>query len=294
VTSGWRNRAETIFKPGRKIVRDLTVLDHLGGSRKVDIYLCRSRELDDVVACKVLRPEFRLDFSALAAVLHEGELLTRLRHPNVLEGYSVGLQPHPRIVMKHLTGQTLETTFFEGNHDAFQLSDFVEVASQIADGLTYLHGEGILHLDIKPTNIMYSDGHVTLFDLSVAKEFDPEEPFKDNAGTRDYMAPEQTTRGYVGYTTDVYGLGVVFYRLLTGGNMPYQTVEIASDEPDENPTKQLDYASPPVPPSEVNSSIPLEISDIAMRALALDSKDRYGTPAEFKAALHRAASLTVR
>ncbi len=67
----------------------------------------------------------------------------------------------------------------------------------------------------------------------MAKEFDPEEPLKDNAGTRDYMAPEQTARQYVGYATDVYGLGVVLYRLFTGGKLLHGTGEVESDETDE-------------------------------------------------------------
>jgi serine/threonine protein kinase len=283
--AGWQNRTNEYYGSGWELDDDLTVLDHIGGTRKVDIYLCKSERLDERVACKVLRPEFRLDFSALEAVQREGELLMRLRHENVVAGYATELLPDPRIAMQYLTGQTLSDALFRGNYEAFALGDVVSIASQLADGLTYLHAQGILHLDVKTSNARYSDGHVTLIDLSVAKEFDPEEPFKDNAGTRDYMAPEQTAREYVGYATDVYGLGVVFYRLLTGGEMPYGTVEVESDETDEPPTKQLDYDSPPVFPSEVNEDVPVEISEVAMRAVALDPEDRYATPAEFKAAL---------
>jgi prepilin-type processing-associated H-X9-DG protein len=65
------------------------------------------------------------------------------------------------------------------------------MAARIADGLTYLHQQGILHLDVKTSNVMYLDGHATSFDFSVAKKIDPEQPFIDNAGTRDCMAPEQ-------------------------------------------------------------------------------------------------------
>ena len=134
---------------------------------------------------------------------------------------------------------------------------------------------------------MYSDGHLTLFDLSVAKEFDPAHPFRDNAGTRDYMAPEQARRERVGYATDVYGLGVVFYQLLTGGRMPYPTVEQPSDE-DASGKKRVDYDSPLAPPGQFDPNIPVGIDAVAVKALALYISERYQTPADFKAALDAA------
>ena len=278
-------KREPVLKPGDQLDGDLTVLEHIGGTRKVDIYLCRSRSIGEQVACKVLRPEFRIDINALQAVLHEGNMLLGLRHPNVVAGYKVELEPDPTVVMQLLGGQTLSTAIFEGNHKAFSVPDFVDIATQIADGLTYLHQQGILHLDVKTSNVMYLDGHATLFDLSVAKEFDPEKPFKDNAGTRNYMAPEQTRREYVGYHTDVYGLGVVFYRLLTNGELPYPVVDLPDpDNPDET-LRQLDYSVDPVPPGSSNTAVPRELGDIALKAIAKSADDRYRTPAEFKAAL---------
>ena len=291
MTSGRRRRRrEPAFEPGTRIDDDLTVIDHLGGSRKVDIYLCRSRRLQRRVACKVLRPEHRIDFSALEAVLREGELLARLKHPNVVEGYSVELEPHPRVVMQHLPGQTLSTALFEGNYRAFRLTDFTSIASQIADALTYLHGQGLLHLDVKPSNVMYHDGHATLFDLSVAREFDPAHPRRDNAGTRDYMAPEQTNRDHVGYATDVFGLGVVSYRLLTGGELPYPTVDRPDPDDEGETLRQLDYETAPIPPTASNPDVPDKVGDVVLTALAPSMKDRYPDPAEFKVALADAVS----
>lgn len=282
-----RRKRAPIMAPGGRLDADLTVVDHLGGSRKVDIYLCRSKQRQGLVACKVLRPEYRIDFSALEAVLREGELLTRLRHPNVVEGHAVELEPHPRIVMQHLPGQTLSTALFEGNYGAFRLVDFTNIAAQIADALTYLHGQGLLHLDVKPSNIMYHDGHATLFDLSVAREFDPARPRRDNAGTREYMAPEQTNREHVGYATDVFGLGVVFYRLLTGGELPYPTVDRPNPDEEGATVRQLDYGTPPRPPAQFNPAVLDGVSAVVLRALEPSPEDRFATPAQFKEALAR-------
>lgn len=274
-----------ILDPGYRIDKDLTVIGHLGGSRKVDIYICRSRRLKEIVACKVLRPEFCLDFSALEAVLEEGDILARLRHPNIIEGYGVELEEHPRIVMEYLRGQTLKDAFFGGNFAAFVLDDAVEAVLQIADALTYIHSQGFLHLDVKPSNIMYDDGHATLIDFSVAERFSPDKPLRDNAGTTEYMAPEQTYRREVGYATDVFGLGVVFYQLLTGGTLPYAKVEDQPKESESGPDVWLDYDTPPTPPSESHPEVPVRLNAVVLKAIEPDIDARYHSPAEFKEAL---------
>ena len=274
-----------IHDPGYRIDSDLTVTGHLGGSRKVDIYLCRSRKLKETVACKVLRPEFCLDFSALEAVLEEGDILAHLRHPNIIEGYGVELEEHPRVVMEYLRGQTLKDTFFGGNFDAFELDDAVAVIPQLADALTHTHAKGFLHLDVKPSNVMYHDGHATLIDFSVAERFSPDKPLRDNAGTTEYMAPEQTYRREVGYATDVFGLGVVSYQLLTGGTLPYAKVEDQPKESESGPDVWLDYDTPPKPPSESHPEVPAQLDAVVLKAIEPDIDARYQTPAEFKAAL---------
>jgi serine/threonine protein kinase len=248
------------------------------------------------VACKVLRPEYCIDFSSLEAVLQEGEMLCRLRHPNVVEGYSVELEDHPRISMEYLPGLTVRDTFFQDNYDAFDLSDAVAVVAQLADALSYVHREGYLHLDVKPSNVMYFDGEATLFDFSVAEPFSPDKPLKDNAGTTEYMAPEQTYRNEVGYATDVFGLGVVFYRLLTGGELPYRVVKrlLPGDDEDDEPTRQLDYEVRPRPPSELNPRVSPSLEAVVMKAVQPSMDDRFQSPADFRAALAGTRASAVR
>ena len=289
-----RRRSRTrydVFDDGFQLDSDLTVVDHLGGSRKVDIYLCQSESLDRHVACKVLRSEYLLDFSALEAVLGEGQMICELDHPNVIKGYRVELEPYPRIVMRYLQGQTLKDTFFTGNYKAFGVGDAVDVVDQLADGLTYLHKEGLVHLDVKPSNIMYHDGDVTLLDLSVAEEFSPDHPLRDNAGTTEYMAPEQTYRCQIGYATDVFGLAVVFYQLLASEKLPYPVVTRPLPDAEEA-TRQLNYDKPPRPPSEINPDVPPSIDEVVLKALHVDIDQRYQSPDEFQKALMDADDLS--
>lgn len=268
-----------VLEPDDMLDSDLRVVEHLGGSRKVDIYLCRSAARNGMVACKVLRPEYRIDFRSLRAVLREGELLLRLHHPNVVEGYRVDLEPDPRIVMQRLPGQTLSNAFFRGNYGAFRIRDFVNAATQIADALTYVHSQGLVHLDVKPSNLMYNDGHVTLFDFSLARDYEPGDRLRIDAGTTEYMAPEQTNLENIGHYTDVFGLGVVFYRLLTGGELPYPSIRREAN--DGTTERVLDYDAVPKHPSDLGTNVPRSIGDCALTAIAVGPDDRFADPQEF-------------
>ena len=94
-----------VLPSGAYLDDDLKVVEHLGGSRKVDIYLCKSKRLKRQVACKILREKYFSDGSVLRAIEREGQILQRMRHPNVIEGYAVEMEPDPRIVMQQLPGQ---------------------------------------------------------------------------------------------------------------------------------------------------------------------------------------------
>jgi eukaryotic-like serine/threonine-protein kinase len=277
-----------VLKSGTALDQDLTVVGHLGGSRKVDLYLCRSKRLEGIVAVKVLRPEFRLHFNSLDAIREEGEVLQLMRHPNVIAGYGMELEDHPRVVMQHLEGETVSQAVLSGNYAAFTVGNLVSIIGQVADALTYVHERGFLHLDVKPSNVMYANGHATLFDFSVAEEFTPGERLKSNAGTRDYMAPEQTDRARLSYATDVFGMGALFYELLTGGTTPFPVVEVPDPDDEGETIRELDYTATPVAPSSINPRVSSAIDAVALKSIAIDPDERYATPADFKRALARA------
>lgn len=289
--------SKRILAPGTALNDDLLIVDHLGGSRKVDIYLCRSKRHEGHVACKVLREKYASHESSVKAIWREGRILRHLRHPNIVKGYDVDLTPTPHIVMQRLHGQTLDTAILQGNQAAFESEEFVDVALQLADALTYVHASGLLHLDLKPSNIMYDDGHVTLFDFSVARSFAPGTDLRTGVGTRDYKSPEQDSQNGAGYHSDMFSLGVVFYRLLTGGEKPFPSIDLKIGE--EGKTKRvLDYAADVRPPAELNSAVTDVVSEVAMRAIHPDLKKRFATPSEFKSALEVASrsesrSLTI-
>ena len=283
-------RSDTL-PSGYRLDDDLTVIEHLGGTEKVDLYLCQSKQQKDLVACKILTPKYRERKRSLKALKEEGEILLRLSHPHVVGGFGYSMDDIPRIAMEFLEGQTLRTIFLKGNFQAFDVGDIVEVVDNVAEGLEYVHSRGVLHLDLKPSNVMYLEGHATLFDFSVAELYYPNEELYSDAGTHKYMAPEQTYNTGLSYATDVFGLGVLFYEIITGGKMPYSDKERDSEE-----EKRVDYETSPNHPSLLNPDVPRGLGDVAMKAISPNTADRYRTPAEFREALleaWEASSLSV-
>lgn len=140
-----------------------------------------------------------------------------------------------------------------------------------------------MHQGVKPSNVMYHDGHITLFDFSLAEPFVPGEALRLGSGTEYYKSPEQTNRTEMGYQTDVYGLGAVLYQLLTGGELPYPMLSNTEDARAMTPN----YAVPAHPPSRFNPAVPSELDTIALRALHSRASERFATPIEFREALAR-------
>lgn len=281
-----KNLSRTHIKIGSRIDNDLTVIDHIGGTRKVDVYLCRSKSLKRIVVCKVLLPDHRISSTIGDALIKEGQILQQLRHPNIIEGYGVYLEPYTRIVIEYLEGQNLNNTFFEGNYSAFSIDDIVGVALQLSDALSYTHQQGFLHLDVNPSNIIYCDGNVKLLDFGLAQKFSSNDPLKHRSGTLGYMAPEQTFKKHLAYATDVFGMGVTFYQLLTEGKLPFEIVK----HPDKKGMlkRQSDYESLVQIPSKLNPDVSHSIDMVVMKAICPDIQERFQSPAEFKEALKSA------
>lgn len=280
---------DNLLAPGARLCEDLTVLRHVGGSRRMDIYLCRSRRYKGHVACKVLRYPWRAQYEGLEAFVREGNVLMELRHPHIVEGYDVSLEGRPHIVMEHLSGGNVADTFFSGNYESFAVEDFIKVAADMADALTCAHERGILHLDVRPSNVVFQNGQAHLIDFNAMRFFHPGMHVRTDAGACEYTAPEQVQDGDLGYYTDVFGLGVLFYQLLTGGSLPYEILEDMDDIGGGKPSRTLNYSVEPIFPAEINHAVPDEIAEVALRAIHPQANKRYESTAEFKEALRTAA-----
>ena len=148
-------------------------------------------------------------------VRHEGRLLRRLTHPNIVRAYEVH---RDWIVLETLSGSTLDAL------GALERDDAIEMGRQLCSAIGYLHGRGWLHLDLKPDNLIADRGRLKVIDFSIAQRPGRIEP---GTGTRRWMAPEQEHGGRVSAATDVWGIGAVLRAVGLD-------LEIAED-PDERP-----------------------------------------------------------
>ncbi|HET7303711.1 MAG TPA: serine/threonine-protein kinase [Segeticoccus sp.] len=183
-------------------------LEHLARSEYLDVWSVWSHERGCPAVAKVLRPDRLGDRSARARLVAEGRHLLGLAHPHLVRAYELGEVPEPVLVLETLTGETLGH-LVERRTRRLSCADLAELGRQLCSVVGYLHRRGLLHLDLKPSNVVVESGRVRLLDLSHARE-----PGRCRAGygTWEYMPPEQLLGGAVTTASDVYGIGAVLYR----------------------------------------------------------------------------------
>jgi serine/threonine protein kinase len=205
------------FREGDEIVPGRHVLRRLGGGFRYEAYLAWDERLYAVVVVKVVRPGLVEAERALRGLAEEAEMLDRLDHPVIVRGFDAVLDgPRPHLVLEHLEGPRLSTLVRK--YGPLPVEQLVPLAVQLCSALHYLGGEEIVHLDVKPSNIIMG-APPRLIDLSVALTAAECETLEVPVGTDAYMAPEQCdpqALGPVDAAADVWGLGVTLYRAATG------------------------------------------------------------------------------
>lgn len=251
----------------------------LGAGTFGEVFLGHDVTLDRKVAIKAPRGERSED--AIQRFLAEARSLAQLQHPGVVAVYDVGRDGHRCfIVTEYLPGELLRERIKRGHLD-WQSS--VRVIAHLADALGHAHSRGIMHRDVKPSNIIVTpEGRCVLIDFGLAVN-DLQANRGEVAGTPSYMAPEQV-RGEshrVDGRTDIYALAVVLYELLTG-RKPFRAETVQ-----ELFSKILN--DPPQPIRQLNPRVPAAIEEACMRALEKDLNRRFTTAGDFADALLAAA-----
>jgi tRNA A-37 threonylcarbamoyl transferase component Bud32 len=254
-------------------------LESLGQGGHGVVYRALDRHLDRVVVLKVMASRQLSTELARKYFLREVKLAASLNHPNVMHIYDIGeADGVPYYSMEYIDGVPL-TTYLPQRAAMRDLSFLFCVLSQLCDALDYAHSQGVLHRDVKPDNVLIgADGTVKLFDFGLARIAD--EGFGEQSeliGTPHYMAPEQLMGGKVDHRADVYALGVLLFRALTGF-LPFA---------DENVFAA--HALQPVPdPRGFNPALPAGVVPIIHKIMAKKAEDRYGTCRELADDLYAA------
>jgi serine/threonine protein kinase len=204
-------------------------LEHLRRGHDLDVYDVWSEERACRCVIKAVRAD-RLDRDGpRERLLAEGRLLQRLTHPHIVRAYEVIEEPVPMVVMETLAGETLGHMIEEGEVE-LSAAELAQLGLHLCSAIRYLHRNGVLHLDLKPSNVIAECGRAKLIDLSVAR---PPGPAHPGIGTHWYMSPEQARGGELGAAADVWGIGAVLFEAATG--------EPAFDDPDASDEDDDDW-----------------------------------------------------
>jgi len=239
--------------PGTEVAPGYRLIEHLSRGRTLDVHDAWSDERGTRCIVKALRPDRAGDRAAARRLVAEGRLIRRLTHPHIVRGYEALTTPRPLVVMETLTGETL-AHLIDDSPRRLPVQEVAHLGLHLGSAIGYLHRQGWLHLDLKPSNVIAEAGRAKLIDMSVARRMGPS---RGGAGTWCYMAPEQVTGGYLGPAVDVWGLGTVLYEATTGRaafDPPEPTGEGEPEDPDpgsdtdadERHHHQLDGPPPPV------------------------------------------------
>src|SRR5262252_3101279 len=250
------------------------ILAMLGQGGMGAVYKARDQELDRVVALKVIRPELTTNPDILKRFKQELILARQVTHRNVIRIFDLGQADGLKfITMEFLEGQDLRAELTK--RGKFSPEDAARIILQISRALEVAHGEGVVHRDLKPQNIMLdANGRAYVMDFGIARSAYLPGMTQTGAliGTPEYMSPEQAKGEKLDERSDLFSLGVIFYELLTGSS-PYY-----SDTPLATLWKRMQEKAKPL--TEVDPTIPKEISDIVAKLLEIDPANRLANAGE--------------
>ena len=197
--------------PGKLLIPGYRVVGLLRRGRDLDVYDLWSEERACRCVGKTIRPDRMARNTARARLLREGKLLLKLTHPHIVRAYEVHTSPVPLVVLETLPGETLGH-LIERRHRRLSVPEVAHLGLHLCSAVGYLHRNTMLHLDLKPSNIIATHGLAKVLDLSLAR---PPGPHRGGIGTTGYMSPEQAQGGELGAHSDVWGIGAVLYEVAT-------------------------------------------------------------------------------
>lgn len=251
------------------------VHERIGAGGMGIVYRAYDVTLDRHVALKVLSPALSNDPKFEQRFLREARAVAKLDHPNIVQVYAAArVQTNLFMAMQFVEGQTLERILEQ--RQFIPAEETLEIARQVAEALKAAHEQNLIHRDIKPSNIMVEPGgRVRLMDFGLARSFQSETRLTNTdtyLGTPEYSSPEQCVTADLDARTDIYSLGVVLYRMLTGCT-PH-----AAETPMALFRKILD--EDPLPARQLNPKIPEPVAQLVSRMMKRDRDRRVQTAGE--------------
>lgn len=249
------------------------LLSLVGRGGTAEVYCAVDTRLNRLVAVKVLPAFISGDRERLDRFEHEARAAAVLNHPHICTLHDIGTEGEMHyLVFEYLVGEPLSDRLTRG---ALPLAEAIDHAAHIGGALAYAHDHGIIHLDLKPSNIMLMRNTVKLFDFGISELRYPNVPSSPSIaaeGTLGYMSPEQLESRETDFRTDIFAFGVVMYEMITG----------QSAFPARNSLEAavLNLKDDPPPISKLQPEVPPSLELLVSRCLARDPSERWQTIAE--------------
>lgn len=263
------------------------VVAPLGEGGMAAVYKAYQPGVDRYVALKILPRHFASDPLFVSRFEQEAKVLAKLQHPHILPVFDFGqADGYTYIVMPFLQSKDLTTLV---RTQTLSLTQIRRIISQVGDALDYAHSRGLVHRDVKPSNVLLDErGNCLLTDFGIAKMVESSSKLTATGGiigTPAYMAPEQGMGEQVDGRSDIYALGIMLYEMAIG-RVPYQA---------ETPMAvMIKHLNDPLPlPRHLNPALPEAVERVILKALAKNPQDRYATAGEMVRALQAAIPETI-
>lgn len=282
-TDRWR------LREGDAITPELTAMRLLGGGSSYEAYVAFDEVTYSPVVVKLVRPGQVTSSSALRGLRREAECLARVNHPVVVRGLRhVDEGERPHLVLEHVDGPRLSSLI--RRYGPLQEQQYLPLGIDVAAALHYLRQIDLVHLDIKPSNVIMG-APARLIDLSVMRSSERAAALVDPIGTDAYMAPEQTDppeTGAPGFAADVWGLGATLFHAIAG-ERPFPDGDRHADGladrfpqvslapgglPERTPPEVVSVVSAALDPDPANRPLPHEIADTLMPVLERQPRGR--------------------
>ena len=255
--AAWRFEEATPIAPGR------SVLKPIGGGSLYEVYLVWDEPLHSLAVAKLIRPDQVDDPEALEDLREEAEMLGRIAHPVIVRGFDAVTEgPYPHVMIEHLEGPSLRRLL--KREGALSLQQVLPLALHLVGALHYLEGQGFVHLDVKPDNIIMGVPP-RLIDLSIARSLERAARVRSPIGTDAYMPPEQCApkerRGEIGPRSDVFGLGATLFHAVSG-EKPFPS------------DPEMRFPQLVHPPIDMPGHVPDSVAELIEEMLEPDPSDR--------------------